>query len=50
MERYNARTFLGHMAGESDLKGAVVFLASEASDYMTSEVIRIDGGQSYFTA
>ncbi|NUQ64363.1 MAG: SDR family oxidoreductase [Pirellulales bacterium] len=44
VERYNARTFLGRMAGETDLKGIVVFLASDASAYITGANIAIDAG------
>jgi NAD(P)-dependent dehydrogenase (short-subunit alcohol dehydrogenase family) len=34
----------GKMAEVTDLQGAVVYLASEASDYMTGSDILIDGG------
>ncbi len=44
VERYNQRTFLGRMANETDLKGIVVFLASDASAYITGANIPIDGG------
>lgn len=44
VRRYNQRTFLGRMAGESDLGGAIVFLACDASAYITGANIPVDGG------
>jgi NAD(P)-dependent dehydrogenase (short-subunit alcohol dehydrogenase family) len=37
-------TPLNKMAEVTDLQGLVVYLASEASDYMTGSDIIIDGG------
>lgn len=44
VERYCAKTFLNRMANETDIKGAIVFLASDASAYITGTSIEIDGG------
>ena len=42
--KYVHKVPLGRMAGHDDLKGATVFLASQASAYITGAVIPIDGG------
>ena len=49
IEEYSRRTMLGRMGeGNVDLKGAVVFLASEAARYVTGHNLYVDGGFSRF--
>jgi gluconate 5-dehydrogenase len=40
------RTPLGRLGGDSDLMGAAVYLASDASRHVTGQYIAVDGGAS----
>ncbi len=45
-KRAEENTPLGRLGQPEDMAGAVVFLASEASNYLTGQVLLIDGGVS----
>jgi len=44
VRQYSERTFLGRLANDSDLMGIIVFLASDASVYITGVNLPVDGG------
>lgn len=46
VEKYNEKVPLGRMADPSDIVGTLIFLSSDASEYITGQNIMVDGGLS----
>ena len=46
VDRYEARTPLARMATEDDFRGAIAYLASDMSTYVTGQNLKVDGGWS----
>jgi len=46
VDRYEDRTPLKRMATEDDFRGAIAYLASDLSKYVTGQIVRVDGGWS----
>jgi gluconate 5-dehydrogenase len=48
LQRYLSTVPLGRAGGEDDIKGAVVFLASDAAAYVTGHTLVVDGGTTAY--
>ncbi|UFI05591.1 SDR family oxidoreductase [Roseibium aggregatum] len=46
MEEFSSEILRGRVATPSDITGTTTFLASQESDYMTGQVVMIDGGMT----
>ena len=44
VERYVSKTPLNRMASEDDIRGAVAYLASDLSGYVSGQILTVDGG------
>ena len=44
VNKYSQKTPLGRMACENDLKGAIAYLASDLSEYVTGQILEVNGG------
>jgi len=48
-EKISSRLLIKRFGEEDDIKGAVIYLSSRASDYITGQVLSVDGGIAIWT-